>query len=244
MRSQHVDRFNHDEDADGYDVDVLNSADPIRTGYPLVLEWVAARTPTHDGCQLLELGSGTGNLTLELARRMSGEGRVVAVDISRAMTDLARRKLEALESSGQHPGLRAVTVEWCSQDLLEFCVDRAASRTPERRFDAAVSTYAIHHLMPDERDALFGALARLVRPGGRFLVGDLMFENLLAEKEILAGYRGDGRAALADEVCEEFFWQVELDQIALEEHGWTAHFERLSELSWCLNAELREKTSP
>jgi hypothetical protein len=42
MRSKHVDKFNHDQDAPGYDQDILNEAHPIRAGYGELLDWVAA----------------------------------------------------------------------------------------------------------------------------------------------------------------------------------------------------------
>lgn len=42
MRSKHVDEFSHDQDAPGYDQDVLNEAHPIRAGYGELLDWVAA----------------------------------------------------------------------------------------------------------------------------------------------------------------------------------------------------------
>lgn len=41
MKSRHAEYFNHDGDAPGYDRDVTNEDDPIRTGYNAVLDWVA-----------------------------------------------------------------------------------------------------------------------------------------------------------------------------------------------------------
>lgn len=62
MRSSHADYFNDDE-ANDYDADVLNESDPIRTGYESVLDWVIQSAEIADGSRVLELGSGTGNLT-------------------------------------------------------------------------------------------------------------------------------------------------------------------------------------
>jgi hypothetical protein len=41
MRSRYGDVFNHDEEADGYDVEVRNEKDPIRTVYGEVLRCLA-----------------------------------------------------------------------------------------------------------------------------------------------------------------------------------------------------------
>ena len=62
MRSRHADRFSHDEEAAGYDRDVLDEADPIRTGYDALLDWVAKSAEPAPESRVLELGSGTGNL--------------------------------------------------------------------------------------------------------------------------------------------------------------------------------------
>ena len=90
MRSQNVDRFNHDEDAADYDRDVLNESDPIRAGYDALLGWIAAQLPP--GAEVVDLGSGTGNL----AARIERPARLVCVDVSEKMTAIAREKLAGL----------------------------------------------------------------------------------------------------------------------------------------------------
>ena len=47
MRSKHVNKFNHDEDALSYDQDVSNEAHPIRAGHSELLDWVAAEVEAH-----------------------------------------------------------------------------------------------------------------------------------------------------------------------------------------------------
>lgn len=66
MRSSHVDLYNHDEDAATYDRDVLRSENPIREGYAEVLDWVAQNAGITQDATVVELGSGTGNLTARL----------------------------------------------------------------------------------------------------------------------------------------------------------------------------------
>ena len=68
MRSSHVDIYNHDEDAATYDQDVLRSEDPIREGYTQVLDWVVQNAAITEDSAVVELGSGTGNLTARLRR--------------------------------------------------------------------------------------------------------------------------------------------------------------------------------
>ncbi len=52
-----------------------------------------------NGGRALDVACGTGDLALELARRMGPEGTVVGTDFSERMLDLARAKATALDVS-------------------------------------------------------------------------------------------------------------------------------------------------
>src|SRR5512147_127446 len=89
MRSRFADTFNHDADAPDYDVDVSNEVDPVRAGYAALLDWTARSACIEERHDVLELGAGTGNLT----RLLWPARRIVAVDVSDAMLEIARRKV-------------------------------------------------------------------------------------------------------------------------------------------------------
>ena len=91
---------------------------------------------------VLDVGCGTGRVT-EALLALVPRGRVLALDASADMVDLARERL----------GDRALV--WC-QDVLDLDLD-----TP---VDAIVSTAALHWV-PDH-DRLWSRLARALRPGG------------------------------------------------------------------------------
>src|SRR5260221_4126670 len=88
MRSVHGPVFNHDDDENGYDADVRNEKDPIRAAYPDVLAWVISEARIDSFSRVLELGSGTGNLSCLLDRC----GELVCVDLSERMEAIARSK--------------------------------------------------------------------------------------------------------------------------------------------------------
>ena len=176
MRSLYADKFNHDADAAGYDADVRNESDPIRAGYAEVLRWVAETARVRPSDRVLDLGSGTGNLTALL-----GPAReIVCVDVSREMSALARAKLEAL------PWIARTPCRFVEADLLE-ALDRV-----EGDFDVVVSTYAVHHLTEDEKAMFFAALRGRLASGGRAVFGDLMFESAAARTRMLARLRAAG----------------------------------------------------
>lgn len=52
------------------------------------------------GDTVLDTGCGSGTTTIEIARRVGGEGRVIGVDISTPMLDIGHKRLEAQRVNG------------------------------------------------------------------------------------------------------------------------------------------------
>ncbi|MEE2778452.1 MAG: methyltransferase domain-containing protein [Acidobacteriota bacterium] len=217
MRSSHAEKFNHDDVAPDYDADVANEGNPIRAGYSALLDWVVAEAAVGPGKSVLELGTGTGNLSL----RLGDWGRLVCVDVSGEMLKLAKDKLAD-----------RANVDYIVADLLE-CFDSL-----EESFDIVVSTYAIHHLTAGEKSALFAATGRVLRPAGIAVFGDLMFEDSSHYERYLAELRAAGQIELADEIADEFFWDLSCVQEQLEAAGFGVKAERFSELSFGVSATM------
>ena len=184
MRSSHVDLYNHDEDAATYDQDVLRSEDPIRESYAEALDWVAQNAGITRDSTVVELGSGTGNLTARLPPCRS----LVCVDVSAEMSKIAKHKLCGVSH-----------ISYVQADILEYF---DANPPP---FDVAISTYVVHHLTRQEKEFLFDQLVRRLLPGGRALFGDLMLESAQEERMLIDRYRSIGDDATADAIEEEFF---------------------------------------
>src|SRR5260370_14329654 len=89
MPSAHAEVFNHDDEANGYDADVRNEKDPIRAAYPDVLTWGIREARIDSSSRVLELGSGTGNLSC----RIHQYGALVCVDLSEQMAPISRSQL-------------------------------------------------------------------------------------------------------------------------------------------------------
>lgn len=223
MRSRFADEFNHDDVALGYDEDVADESNPIRAGYSALLDWVVAQAPIVEISSVLELGTGTGNLTLRLVKCR----RLVCVDVSAEMLRIARGKLSGLEN-----------VEYLQADLLE-CFDSL-----NERFDVLVSSYAIHHLTDEEKSILFGAMARALVPGGIAVFGDLMFANEEHRRRYLRQLRETRRLELADEIEGEFFWNLEAAVAELHSTGFCVSTQRFSELSFGMSARPEQATGP
>lgn len=211
MKSQHGDKFNHDDEAVAYDEHVLKEEIPYRTGYQDVLEWVAGQINQHGCHRVLDLGIGTGNL----ATRVQAQ-EIVGVDNSGKMLVIAREKL----------GGR--TYELIQIDLLQYF------ESASRPFDGIMSTYALHHLEPDEKESLFRACHTLLEPGGIMVFGDLMFRTMEDQRTINAQYRAQGMHEMVNEAEQEFYWIHDQDLPILEELGYAVTLKQFSTLAWGL----------
>ncbi len=219
MRSRHADTFNHDADAPDYDDDVCDEAHPIRTGYAELLAWVARSAQIDSRHDVLELGAGTGNLT----RLLLPARRIVAVDVSRAMLNVAANKTAKADSSN--------CIEWTRDDLLAYFDSDPA------QFDRIVSTYAIHHLQGDEKRVLFQRIRAVAKPGARVVLGDLMFESAQHRIDALARYQQTW-PDVAEAIEQEFFWMLDESVQALKDLGFEVARRRFSDLSWGVGATL------
>jgi demethylmenaquinone methyltransferase/2-methoxy-6-polyprenyl-1,4-benzoquinol methylase len=103
------------------------------------------------GDAALDVCCGTGDLALELRRRVGPAGRVVGLDFSAPMLELAARKSVAAGAE----------VEWVEGNALELPFDDAS-------FDAATVGFGVRNVADVSRG--IHEMARVVRPGGRVAI--------------------------------------------------------------------------
>ena len=125
-------------------------------GLTKVTAAVLAATQVTPGAVAVDLGCGTGQISLPLARQGA---QVLAVDVSSAMV---RQLLAQTEAEGV-PNLEGLAVP------IEELV------LPAHSVDLVVSSYALHHLRDPDKAKLVAAAAGWLRPGGRLVLADMMF---------------------------------------------------------------------
>jgi len=99
---------------------------------------------------VLDVACGEGFYTRMVRER--GAARVTGIDLSQGMIELARKQ-EAQQRLG-----------------IEYLVGDARELTGDRQFDLVIAAYLLNYARdPQELHAMYGALARCLRPGGRFV---------------------------------------------------------------------------
>jgi ubiquinone/menaquinone biosynthesis C-methylase UbiE len=131
------------------------------------------------GERLLEVGPGTGYYTLPVAEWLSPVGRLDVVDVQQEMLDHTMRRAEEV-------GIGHIKPTRSDARELPF---------PDDTFDGAYLVTVLGEI-PDQVEAL-RELGRVVRPGGRIVVGELFGDphmvthSALAERARAAGLSVD-----------------------------------------------------
>ncbi|WP_088288671.1 arsenite methyltransferase [Kineosporia sp. A_224] len=134
------------------------------------------------GEDVLDLGSGGGLDVLLSARRVSPGGTAYGVDMTPEMLDLARRN--QAEAGVENARFLLGTIE--------------AVPLPDASVDVVISNCVIN--LAADKDAVLVEAARLLRPGGRFAVSDVVLLKPLpdAAKHLMQLWTGCIAGALRD----------------------------------------------
>ena len=128
----------------------------VEVPHPLITrERLRATLEPEAGERILEIGPGTGYYSLDLAGWVGPEGSLEIFDIQQEMLDHTTRRAEERQ-------LANVTPTHGDAQSLPYEDDG---------FDAAVLTTVLGEI-PDQ-DAALREIARVLRPGGRLVVGEL-----------------------------------------------------------------------
>jgi demethylmenaquinone methyltransferase/2-methoxy-6-polyprenyl-1,4-benzoquinol methylase/phosphoethanolamine N-methyltransferase len=107
------------------------------------------------GDRVLDVGCGTGGLTLTARSYTGPSGKVYGIDAAPEMIEVAKKK--ALRA-----GLEVVFDVGLIEELA----------FPDATFDVVISRLAIHHLPDDLKRRGFAEILRVLKPGGSLLIAD------------------------------------------------------------------------
>jgi SAM-dependent methyltransferase len=120
--------------------------------------------PMTEGETVIDLGCGAGTDLLIAAQMVGPSGRAIGIDITASMVERARQ-------SATEMGLANVEVHQGPIERLPL---------PDASVDVVISNGVID-LVPD-KDAVFGEIRRVLKPGGRVQIADVVIHHEVSDE--------------------------------------------------------------
>lgn len=118
----------------------------------------------YEGASVLEVGCGTGEDGIALAKRVSSTGRVVAIDRSQAMLDQAIASAKSL----------SLPIEFVQADAQQLPFE-------DNTFDSARVDRTLQHIANPQK--AIAEMVRVVRSGGRIVAMEPDWETFIVDSE-------------------------------------------------------------
>ncbi|EMI44717.1 methyltransferase domain-containing protein [Rhodopirellula sp. SWK7] len=202
------------------------------------------------GETVLDLGSGGGKICFIASQVVGPEGNVIGVDMNDDMLSLARRsKAEVSKSIGYdnvtfHKGKiqdlaidrdaveqylkeNPVTDDVTLRGLESFLADMRIENPmiPDESVDVVVSNCVLNLVDSSEKEILFDEIFRVLRPGGRAVISDIVSdvevpEELQADPELWSGCISGAfeQSAFLEAFVQAGFVDIRIE--SLQPHPW------------------------
>jgi len=162
-------QFEFDEQVAAVFDDMIERSVPFyRQNLELIVNLLLRRIKA--GMRIVDLGSSTGAMLVELARRCSVEATFIGIDNAPAMVELARKKAQAFD----------VSVDFVCEDLMEYDFSGA---------DIILANYTLQFIRPMVRTKAVQKIYDALQPSGLFICSEkILMQDSWLNKQIIDIY--------------------------------------------------------
>jgi arsenite methyltransferase len=184
-----------------YEDEAIDSGTEAAIGASLGCGVPTAVADLHEGETVLDLGSGAGADVLISARRVGPTGKAIGVDMTDEMLDLARRN--AADADVEN-------VEFVNGYLEDLPL-------ADQTVDVVISNCVIN--LSADKPTVIREAARVLRPGGRFAVSDVIADTDMNEqtRADMAAWTGCIAGALTETEFRDALHSAGLEDIEISE---------------------------
>ena len=136
-----------------------------------IIEGVASYVKIPDGGKCLDVGCGSGALSITVAKR-NPNAQVIGID--RWGKEYASFSKNLCESNSAAEGVSNTSFQQGDACKLDF---------PDETFDAVTSNYVYHNIPSKDRQAILLETLRTLKKGGTFAIHDIMSNSKYGDME-------------------------------------------------------------
>ncbi|KAI9036764.1 putative arsenic methyltransferase Cyt19 [Aspergillus affinis] len=148
----------------GYSAEDLSSL-PEKTNLGLSCGNPVGFANMKEGETILDLGSGSGIDVLLAARKVGANGQAIGVDMTKSMIELAEKNTQKAGVSNAR--------------FIETTINSVP--LPSSSVDCIISNCVINLVPATDKPAVFKEIARLLKPGGRVAISDILARKPLPD---------------------------------------------------------------
>jgi cysteine synthase A len=207
--------FLFDNWADAYDQTVSDAKGEyheVFEGYQHILEETVSNIGKKAGDIILDIGSGTGNLTY--IAKLAGYN-VTGVDPNKNMRAIAEEKFP--------------DIDFADGGFLNIPQSNSS-------IDAIISSYAFHHLSDEDKKLAALLFSTKLKTGGTVVIADTMYETDEEKTKLIRDSISKNYTSLAEDLETEFYTTHKVLSDIFTYAGFETSFKQMNKFVWILTA--------
>ncbi|WP_347707955.1 class I SAM-dependent methyltransferase [Clostridium sp. C2-6-12] len=182
--------------------------------YTEILDETVMHISKSKDAKILDIGAGTGNLTLAVSK---AGYNVIGIEPNAKMRNIALKK--------------APLIPFLPGTFLSLPID-------DNSIDAIISSYAFHHLTDSEKEESIKLLKSKLKKNGTIIITDTMYDSIESRESIIKDSYSKNFLALAHDLETEFYSTCKFLKKLFEAEGFIVTFQQMNKFVWILTAKL------